>query len=155
MCDTTTSETIEKDFGTYCPNFVFPRVLLSASEARWSQLKNLVLPMPPDCDTRCGEDRSSIKSRNVFGQMLNSSPKHDTANMKLLVLTVVRDYSFISLTSLSAIEIDLLYLKFTVHFFSISRLRLTRVIYINYISNNSKLRKVADIILHLFINGTS
>ncbi|KAG7197329.1 hypothetical protein KM043_018443 [Ampulex compressa] len=54
-----------------------------------SQLKNLVLPMPPDCEISWGEHRPSIKGRNVFGQMLNSSSKHHTGNMKLFLLIVL------------------------------------------------------------------
>lgn len=71
------------------------RISARVSErSRWSKLKNLVLPMPPDCDTRrkivLGGGRLwSIKGRNVSGQMLNSSPWHHTANMKLLLFTFV------------------------------------------------------------------
>lgn len=75
----------------------------AASERSWfSQLKkSSSANATPNCDiwrkiVREEEEKDhglrSIKGRNVSGQMLNSSPWHHTANMKLLLITsVVRD----------------------------------------------------------------
>lgn len=53
-------------------------------------IKKSSSPMPRDCEINWGEDRPSIKGRNVFGMTLESSSKHHTANMRLLLIALVR-----------------------------------------------------------------
>ncbi|XP_060813960.1 mucin-2-like [Bombus pascuorum] len=45
--------------------------------------------MPSDCEINWREHRPSIKGRNIFGMILDSSSKHHTANMRLLLIALI------------------------------------------------------------------
>lgn len=73
-------------------------IYLTRALSRRSQLKNLVLPMPSDCEIGWREHRPSIKGRNIFGMTLDSSFKPRTASMRFVFVTLVR--IFLTLLSL-------------------------------------------------------